>query len=207
MKYYKTAIITAAASATLAFSADAQNLLLNGSFEAPSLPSNSVQLLAPASWSSVADLFNGNNNGYYNAVWPTAQDGQQFVGLQGSLSQSFTVTHPGAYQLSWFESIGWTASLPGASWYSVTVTDSAHNVIALASLRDNQPLIWQNAMLPLDLSAGSYTLTLTDNGGVNNYSALFDNISITPVPEPSIVAFGLLGVVGFVVRRNYVRKA
>src|SRR4051812_41999856 len=98
-------LATLAASVFVGLPAHAQNLILNGSFESPSIAANSVLQTTPVSW------LGGNRpniiNGDYSLGIPLPQDGQQFVSLghypsepqAAFLSQAFTISIPGSYVL------------------------------------------------------------------------------------------------------------
>lgn len=97
----KTAITTLAICGIFASSALAQNLLLNGSFESPLIPSNTFQTGTPNDWTSggpIGYIFNGvpaNDTGLPGS-WPGPEDGLQYVDIGDnsaqSLSQTFTVS-------------------------------------------------------------------------------------------------------------------
>ena len=78
----KNRITTLAMCGVMGFSAHAQNLLLNGSFESPSIPANTIQSATPTSWfwgSAAAVLFSGD--GGRAGVFPLPQDGQQYADI------------------------------------------------------------------------------------------------------------------------------
>src|ERR1035438_6557667 len=129
MKKTKLSIIVACA--LIGISAPAQNLLLNGSFESPSLPSNTYNYTAPTAWqanSSDVGMVNGVSS-WPNGVWPLPEDGQQYVELGNpgpgdTISQVFTVTNSGVYFLSWFGSAPNYSDGVTSSPYSVTLANN-----------------------------------------------------------------------------------
>ena len=58
----KTKITTLAVCVVIGLSAHAQNLLLNGSFESPAIPANTIAIACPSSWQGSAStrIINGN---------------------------------------------------------------------------------------------------------------------------------------------------
>ena len=142
--------------------AAAANLLLNGSFESPVVPANTYIKATPTSWqgSNNPNMANGN----IGSIWPLAEDGQQYVilgvygnGAASAISQAFTITNAGVYQLAWFDS----AAHEGVTTapYSLTVS----NGVAPAILNTNLDAYhvatgWMSNSVQLTLTAGSYTL-------------------------------------------------
>src|SRR3989304_3237974 len=114
-------ITTLAVFVFVGLPAHAQNLILNGSFESPPIPANSVSFsTTPASW------LGGNQpfliNGDYSPGIPLPQDGQQYVCLGNSafMSQAFKISSARTYVLNWYDSP--ESNFPNFSPYSVTVT-------------------------------------------------------------------------------------
>src|SRR5947209_14521946 len=125
----KIRITSLAVCGAMGFAAHAQNLLLNGSFESPSIPANSFQRATPTSWiwsGPPALIHNGNSGDPF--VWPLPEEGQQFgdIGNESffALSQPFTITNEGFYVLNWFDSAGHAGVLT-SSPYSVVVLSGA----------------------------------------------------------------------------------
>src|SRR6266699_1406528 len=81
----KIRITTLTVCAVMGFSAHAQNLLLNGSFELPVIPVNTFQAATPTSWTwsggTPGFVFNCSvpyGYGGFAAIWPAPKDAQQF---------------------------------------------------------------------------------------------------------------------------------
>src|SRR5438034_1216494 len=96
----KIRITTLAVCAVMGFSAHAQNLLLNGSFELPAIPNNTFQRGTNTSWAwsgTAGFIINGNLGGGR----PLPQDGQQYVDIGNSaafvLSQNLSITNDGVF--------------------------------------------------------------------------------------------------------------
>ena len=190
--------------AIIGSSAGAQNLILNGSFESPSVPPNVVSSTAPTSWLAGGG-FVAIIRGDYSPGYPLAQDGQQYatVGNSSSLSQAFTIDSPGTYELSWFDSTEFNGP-DQHSPYSVSVTDSMSNIVASADFDANATAlrVWAPRSIQFTLVAKTYTLRFDGHAGVFAERSLIDNISLqanvpgwrifpvatNPVPEVSLSA-------------------
>jgi hypothetical protein len=171
-----------------------QNLISYGSFEDPLLPTpNTYQFELPTGWSQNADanslpiIFNGTIPG-----WPSPEQGNQLLDIGNSsgnsagVHQTFTVTVPGTYDLTWFDNAGigdphtYSVSLGG------TTVDFNNNGLGSTT--------WTEHELSVVLS-GSATLTFDPiPGGVDT---LLDNVQLQPaqgsVPDGA-GTFGLLNL-------------
>jgi hypothetical protein len=192
----------AAALMTISVRARA-DLLQNGSFESPAIPANSKASITPDSWYWTGSVGAGwvFNDPVYISTLPLAEDGSQYVdiGFNGiwTLSQSFTVSSPGAYDLTWYDNTA--INPPGPSLYGVKIRDDLAQIIVNQTFDAAHAGAWQQVELPLTLSSGTYTLTFSGNS--SGYDSLIDNVSLTSVPEPSSLA--LLGVaVGALIARS-----
>src|SRR4029453_11633837 len=101
-------IITFFVCTAAGLSAEAQDFLVNSSFEAPAISANGrLTGGTPTSWSSTGTpiLLNGT---YGKPGLPGPKAGQQYVALGGgaSLSQGFVVSVPDRYSLTWFDRAG-----------------------------------------------------------------------------------------------------
>src|ERR1017187_7923041 len=92
-------------------SANGQNLISNASFEDPPLPTpNTYVFELPTDWNQNLDanslpiIFNGTIPG-----WPSPEQGNQLLDIGNSsgnsagVNQTFTVTVPGTYDLTWYD--------------------------------------------------------------------------------------------------------
>lgn len=170
-------------------SAVAQNLLLNGSFESPSLPSNSYNGGAtPAAWqasSSDVGMVNGLSS-YPYGVWPLPAEGQQYVdlgnrGVGDAISQIFTVTNSGVYILSWFGSAPNYSDGVTSSPYLVTVSnnDTAQIVVTTNFDDYHDTPAWGAHSIPLALNSDSYTLTFQTEAVPGLMNSELDDVSLT----------------------------
>lgn len=177
-------ITTLAVSVAVGFSAHAQNLILNGSFESPAITANAL------SYPTVPDSWLGNNvgilNGTYGGIdtlYPLPHSGQQYLHLGSSsfLSQAFTVSSPGKYVLSWFDSTEFNGP-DTASPYSVTVSDSAANTVASKNLDANASSLrlWTQHSIELMLASGTYTLRFEGYAAFYGEKADIDDVSVEP---------------------------
>jgi hypothetical protein len=167
----------------VAFTSKAQNLLLNGSFEDPPIPANTIAIQTPTSWNGLNNprIMNGN---YSVPAVPGPEDGQQYVsigndGAMASISQTFTVVASGAYTLTWFETVG---NAPGAtSPYLVTLSNGSTQLVNQVFVGDGNTYVWVSRSIALQLATGTYTLTFSSlQTGVGGVSMLLDNVSIHP---------------------------
>jgi hypothetical protein len=172
------------ALALVGSSVNAQNLILIGGFESPTIPSSSQLAVVPTSWTGGANttIVNGNDPGR-----PLPLAGQQYVAVATSqtLSQLFTVASAGGYTLQWFDSASHeaTSSVP----YTVNLLSSTSQVVAAANLDAFHVQDWFGRSLNVNLSPGNYTLsfTATGAGGPGGFSPGIDSVSVTAVPEPT----------------------
>src|SRR6185503_6940747 len=101
----------------------AQNLLLNGSFEFPVLPPNTAQITVPTSWESA--VLPSLENGVPTPGYQPPQDGQQWIalGVEGTGLGTQSHRHSplrtgGTYLLTWFDSTPVGLAGPTTSPYS-----------------------------------------------------------------------------------------
>jgi|CZKI01.1.fsa_nt_gi hypothetical protein len=174
-------------------SANGQNLISNASFEDPPLPTpNTYVFELPTDWNQNLDanslpiIFNGTIPG-----WPSPEQGNQLLDIGNSsgnsagVNQTFTVTVPGTYDLTWYDN----AEIGEPHTYSVslggTTVDFTNGVGSTT---------WTEHELSVVLS-GSATLTFDPIlGGVDT---LLDNVQLQPaqasVPDGA-GTFGLLNL-------------
>jgi hypothetical protein len=189
------------ADAVLTFqSQQAQDLILNGSFELPVVSANTFQSATPTFWSwgggTSGVMFHGSvPSGYggFAAYWPPPENEQQFVDIgpnsYGPLSQTFTVTNQGTYELNWFDSAGQSGGLKTAP-YSVTIVTGAMQTVASNSFDAyNATSDWVERSILLTLSPGTYTLKFVGLNAYGGLNALIDNVTLV---QPSIFQPGTI---------------
>jgi hypothetical protein len=195
----KTAIATLITSALLVFAAQSQNLILNGSFESPLVPTNTWQATTPISWywsgGTTGNIFNGSvpigYDGYF-ADWPSPEDGQQFVTIGDDpslqLSQDFTITNQGVYVLSWFDNAEQSGGLTTAP-YTLTVITGAVQIVTSNSFDSyNATNAWGARSVSLTLSPGTYTLQFTSENYYGGLDTMIDNVSLVKLPDSDLMA-------------------
>ncbi len=202
------ALATFATTVLLAAQTHAQNVILNGSFESPSIPANSILQATPDSW--LGDSQPVIVNGDISPGYPLPQDGQQFVSLghfpglpqAASLSQAFTVISPGNYILSWFDSSEFNGPAASAP-YTVIVTDSVAGNVVSENYDSNATTLraWTPRSIALTLDPDTYTLRFVSNQAPSGESTLIDNV-ILYVPEPSTLLLVSLAMAGALFRRG-----
>jgi hypothetical protein len=189
MKKIKLSIIVLCA--VIGISAPAQNLLLNGSFESPSIaPNNYNPSATPTSWYPNSNQYIAMVNGVssYQGLWPLPEDGQQYVVLtpspEATISQIFTATSQGNYVLSWFGSAPNYSDGDSSSPYSVTVSNAVAQVVATTNFDDyhDTPVFVSHSMQML-LIPGQYTLAFQCEGIHGFQNTLIDNVSVSLQPN------------------------
>lgn len=195
------------AAMTMTVSANAAELLTNGSFEAPDLGTGNYTYpagtLAGWNYTGAALVDATNGSAWYGSTPPAGQDGGQFASLQttGSLSQSFTASNSKA-TVSWL-----AAGRPDFGSYggnqNYTVTLGA-NVLGTFSVTDGQAF-GNHSFTVTGLTAGqNYTVAFQGLVGTSDESAFIDRVSVLGVPEPSqwALMIGGFGLVGLGARRR-----
>ncbi len=162
----------------LTCSVHAQNVLLNGSFESPSIPSNSVLDTDPVSWSGTNFVI---INGDHSPSYPLPQDGQQYVQLGHSsiLSQAFSIGINGVYMLAWFDSTEFNGP-DSQSPYSVSVIDGGGNPVVSEDFDANSISLrsWSPHSLQVALVQGDYTIQFEGHVGQSGEGSHIDNVSL-----------------------------
>jgi hypothetical protein len=191
----------------------AQNLILNGGFENPTVAPNTFGDFDPLPWYRVGSI-NGDIGGVIRgnggfSDWPLPHEGsQQYVmGSDGQgLFQQFTVESPGLYHVQWW--VTPELSTPpdfGLLPYAVRVSDSGGAVTGggqFDAFDDYQSLKWE---FDLSLSSGEYKLQFEGTGTVAP-GIFLDDVSITAVPEPTATALVLVGGTAFFLFRSRQRE-
>lgn len=186
-------LTTSAACAVFGVFACAQNLVVNGGFESPSIPADTYESQTPTGWAwgGVGGwLFNGTVN-----IFPPPQSGQQFadIGNESSytLSQTFTAVSPGIYVLGWFDSAGHSGGLT-TSPYSMTILTGPDQSQTVRSLNFDAYHstwgVWEGRSTRLSLAAGTYTLQFRAENGPQGLDTLIDTVSLERLPDDDLVA-------------------
>ncbi|MCW5559730.1 MAG: PEP-CTERM sorting domain-containing protein [Verrucomicrobiae bacterium] len=199
MKLQKISLLTCCLSASAWLPAQAATLLLNGSFESPVVPTDSVSYTVPTDWSgnSSVALINGN---YGSPVLPQPEDGDQYLvignnGIAAEAWQSFTAATTDTYTLNWYDSSGYEGILGQASPYTVSIRDSVGGIVisqnfdAIALSQQT----WVSKSLEFDLVGGDYTVVFSSLVSPGGYASLIDNVTLVgaAVPEPAATALVL----------------
>jgi hypothetical protein len=192
----KTVGVFFALSTLLISSADAQNLILNGGFESPVIPSNTRQTVVPTSWQGggFTNMINGQD---IDPFRPVAIEGEQQVAIATSepFSQAFTVTIGGEYLLRWLDS---TSHEPGAATapYSIEILSQGAQPIAAGNFDAFHTDAWVERSLSADLAPGDFTLRFlaTGGGGPGDLAPGIDGVSMVAIPEPQTWVLALLGL-------------
>lgn len=192
-----TRTLLAAALASLTLSAGAQNLVVNGSFEA--------DIVAPGTWVIQQNFVGWTGNPdieIRNAFDGIAQDGVNYVELDtfanSSMSQAINAT--GLVQLTF-----WYGARPSASAGSNTLSFSLGNLSGtlLENAAGSGGIEWLMYTGIANLgNSGTATLTFTALGTSDQLGGSIDNVSVTAVPEPANAAMMIagLGLIGGIAR-------
>ena len=185
-------IAVSAVSAVISLSAGAQNVLLNGSFESPTIASNAYEAVTPDSWTResvhTVGIVNGRIDGL-ESLYPLPYHGQQYVSMgteSAEMSQQFTITHRGVYALTWSD---YGVIFPGGvptSPYSVSILredDAETHTVTNLNLDANHGGLWQIQSLRVALSADTYILRFTAGDADNGNDTLLDNVRLQRLPE------------------------
>jgi hypothetical protein len=190
----KSTISILAICAVVGLSASGQGYVLNGSFESPTVPTNTLSPTPATSW-QMSGLHAWTIHGLYgtaSSLYPLPEDGQQYaaVGNASTLSQAFTVGNPGTFALSWFDSTEYNGA-GQFSPYSVIVFASGGSTVASANFDANASglRVWTPRSFGFTLAPGSYTLTFQGNAGVFAELSLIDNVSLVPEPSTLCLVF------------------
>src|SRR5262245_35104545 len=164
-------------------STQAQNLILNGAFESPTVPANTSSQTIPDSWlgGGFGDGYIGIINGDYSPGYPLPHGGQQYghLGFSSSLSQEFTVSRSGKYVLRWFDSTEFNGP-DQTSPYTLTILDSGTNTVATENFDANTSALrlWTQRSIVVNLAPGTYTLLFEGHAGFFAEQSLLDDITL-----------------------------
>lgn len=205
----KFSMSIASAIALLGFASMAHsNPVLNGDFEAPSLPANSLGGTAPTDWTVSPNADIGLFNGYIyqfprgccGIVGTPTQLANQFVSFgPGNKDNSGTLTQvvslaAGKYVLNFDEG----AFGGGSQSLSATVIGAIGDPTTDNTALHDDDLATTFVEHSLDFTSTGAPVTLSfaaTSGGVNDgVDVILDNVSISAAPEPAAWAMMLFGV-------------
>ncbi len=179
------------------------NLIVNGSFEAQSIPQGDAYQFVNS-----LDGWNGTSNwrGFilFNSSYQPVSDGVNAVQLEAfgdRLSQTFSTVIGQQYDLSYALSAYYDPSFAKGALLSVSVAGQTW----MEQVTVPETTAIRNVTYSFTASATSTTLAFQGMGPTFNSYPQLDNISVTAaVPEPESYAMLLagLGVVGTVSRRR-----
>ncbi|MBL9171424.1 MAG: DUF642 domain-containing protein, partial [Verrucomicrobiales bacterium] len=156
-------------------SANAANLIANGSFESPDLGAAGISFSTPAGWGGSGAL-TAIIAGQYGPLYPLAHSGRQFVALganSSTLSQQFTIARAGTYTLEWFDSSEFNGPRNSAR-YTVSVGGINRDFDANAAGINT----WKKHAVQMTLSAGQHTVQFTSRAAQNGEKPLIDDVAI-----------------------------
>jgi hypothetical protein len=203
-----TSLTLLAALLSLTTGAQAGNLLVNGSFELPTvnayteLASNSNAITGWKTVLSGVEWFNATPYG-------GAADGQMVVDLAnyiytgGGIEQTFATVAGKTYDLTFSLSTMQWSGRDGTARIDVTV---AGNTTGYDVTNHTGGLIWTNETLSFVATGANTTLSFTNNQNPDYHFAIVDGVSAVAAPVPEPETYGMLlaglGLMGFIVRRK-----
>lgn len=172
-----------------AFPANATNLIVNGSFESPDIPTGSVfGFFSLPGWTRIGDVIE-----LQDTDAGTAQDGTQYVELDANINYSLSQLATGlsigtTYDLKFFysprpdvpqSSNGAQVSLDGSTIFNIALDGTG-----------NTNTVWSPFTHRFTATSSSTTVVFTGTGTSDSAGALIDNVILIEVPGP----LPLLGV-------------
>jgi hypothetical protein len=200
--------LACAALAACSFAAQAQNIVVNGSFEQVS----GSNMQGPGSWGTYGSIvgWTGTPNiEVRDSVAGNAQQGSNYVELDtgGNSGMFQTVTGTGWYELSfWYSARQGVAA--GSNGLSFTFGNLSGQVLANVAGAPSGN-VWQQYTGLVYLN-GATTLSFNATGRSDSLGGSLDNVSVTTaVPEPESYAMMLAGLalMGSIARRRKSKSA
>ena len=191
--------LVCAAIAASAFAAQAQNLVVDGSFEATSVTGGKwITVGSTLGWTGDPNIE------IRNAAAGNAQQGFNFVELDTGGNSSMyqdVIASAGLYQLSFWYSPRQSVAA-GSNGLSFTFGNLSNNVLANVA-GSGSGNVWQQYTSNV-LLTGNTRLTFSAIGKSDSYGGSLDNVSVTAVPEPETYAMMLAGLalMGTIARRR-----
>ena len=196
-----------AAIAMCALSAQASNLVVNGSFEQVTA-TNSQNAGSWGIYNSIVGWDGTPNIEVRDSVSGNAQQGSNYVELDTNNNSGMfqTINGAGWHQLSfWYSARMNVAS--GSNGLGFTFGDLSGQVLANTAGAPSGN-VWQQ-FTGLVLLNGPTSLMFRGTGKSDGYGGSLDNISVTAVPEPESYAMMLAGLalMGTIARRRKSKQA
>ena len=192
--------LVCAAIAASAFAAQAQNLVVNGSFEDNSITAGHwITVPSALGWTGTPNIE------IRNSIAGNAQQGSNFVELDTSGNSGMfqnVAASAGWYQLSfWYSAREGVAA--GSNGLNFTFGNLSGSVLAnVAGAASGN--VWQQYTANVLLSGGTTSLIFNAIGASDSLGGSLDNVSVTAVPEPETYAMMLAGLalMGTIARRR-----
>jgi hypothetical protein len=166
--------------------------ILNGDFESPAIVDGTYETTTPSSWVGNGLLMNPDATGNFSGdpgTWPQAQSGQQYQDIGNtpdfSISQSFSVSVPALFQISWYDNTALQLAPATSSPYTILLTDSSGQPVFSANLDSFHNGIWQFNSATQALAADLYTLSFRSQNLPRSADTLIDNVAVVQIPEPN----------------------
>jgi choice-of-anchor C domain-containing protein len=209
-RYLSAAAIVGAALAAPA--AQAQNLVLNGSFELPSLGGSALASYGPGSTALTNWTIGGNGIDHIGGLW-AAQNGSQSLDMNaidaGSISQIIATTPGQLYDISFFIAANTGGGPVTKNLRADFGLDSFSTSFNSAGL-SNTSMGWSVRSFTAVATSNFTTISFTSLNPGSSAGAALDNVSVVArtvggaAPEPGSLALLLpvMGAVGVVLRRR-----